>query len=156
MKLKDSLFSRRQFLNGLIGSWMGALVASLVYPVVKFVFPPYREPDEVLLPLSDFEDMAPNSVRPFAWGTKLGLLRREDSGKFIAFVGVCTHLDCNVTYLPDQRKFFCACHEGWYDENGINIGGPPPRPLRRLTLEVEEENLKVRKEPPPEASGGRG
>jgi len=51
-----------------------------------------------------------------------------------------------VTYLPDQKKFFCACHDGWYDENGTNIGGPPPRPLRRLSVTVEGENILIKKE----------
>jgi Rieske Fe-S protein len=60
-------------------------------------------------------------------------------------VGVCTHLDCNVTYLPDQRKFFCACHDGWYDEDGIQIAGPPPTPLRKLEVYIEGEELIIRK-----------
>lgn len=148
MKLKHSLFTRRQFLDGMIGGWLGALLASFLYPIVKFIFPPYREPDEVILAFSEFEDMPPNSVRSFAWGSKLGILKRNDDGTYWAFVGVCTHLDCNVNYLPDQRKFFCACHDGWYDDSGRNIGGPPPKPLRRLTLVVEGDNLIVKKESP--------
>jgi len=128
MKLKHSLFSRRQFLNGLLGGWLGALAASFLYPMVKFIFPPYREPDKVVLSFSDYQDMEPNSVRNFSWGTKPGLIKKNDNGTYFAFVAVCTHLDCNVVYLTEQRKFFCACHEGWYDENGLNIGGPPPRP----------------------------
>lgn len=150
MKLKHSLFTRRQFLDGLIGGWLGALLVSFLYPIVKFIFPPYREPDEVILAFSEFKDMPPNSVKKFAWGSKVGILKRNDDGTYWAFVGVCTHLDCNVTYLPDQRKFFCACHDGWYDDSGRNIGGPPPKPLRRLTLVIEEENLIVRKESPGE------
>lgn len=146
MKLKHSLFSRRQFLNSLLGGWIGALFASIVIPVVRFVFPPYREPDEVVLPFSDYKDLPPNSVKLFSWGNKPGLLKRNDDGTFMAFVGVCTHLDCNVTYLPDQRKFFCACHDGWYDEFGKNIGGPPPAPLRQLFISIEGEDLIIRKE----------
>lgn len=148
MKLKHSLFSRRQFLNGIIGGWLGAFLASLVYPIVKFIFPPYKEPDEVILPFADFQDMPPNSVKRFAWGSKLGLVKKNDDETHIAFVGVCTHLDCNVSYLDDQRKFFCACHDGWYDENGINIGGPPPKPLRQLTLIITGEDLIIKKESP--------
>ncbi len=146
MKLKHSLFTRRQFLNGLLGGWFAALLGSFLYPVIKFVFPPYREPDKVILPFSDFEDMAPNSVRNFLWGSKPGLLKMTDKGTLQAFVGVCTHLDCNVTYLAEQRKFFCACHEGWYDENGLNIGGPPPRPLRQLIAVIEGEDLIIKRE----------
>jgi len=87
-----------------------------------------------------------NTVKNFAWGSKPGLLKKNDDGSYTAFVAVCTHLDCNVNYLSDQRKFFCACHDGWYDENGINIGGPPPRPLRRLNISIEGEDLIIKRE----------
>jgi cytochrome b6-f complex iron-sulfur subunit len=146
MKLKYSLFTRRQFLNGLLGGWFGALAASLFVPVLKFVFPPAREPDQVILPFSDFETMEPNTVKSFAWGNKPGLLKKNDDGSYTAFVAVCTHLDCNVTYLPDQRKFYCACHDGWYDGNGTNIGGPPPRPLRQLNISIEGDDLIIKRE----------
>lgn len=146
MKLKHSLFTRRQFLSGLLGGWFGALAASLLVPVLKFVFPPAREPDQVILPFSDFETMEPNTVKNFAWGSKPGLLKKNDDGSYTAFVAVCTHLDCNVTYMPDQRKFFCACHDGWYDEDGTNIGGPPPRPLRQLYISIEGEELVIKRE----------
>ena len=146
MRIKHSLFTRRQFLNGLLGGWLGALAASLLYPALKFVFPPAREPDLVTLPFLDFKDMKPNTVKNFPWGSKPGLIKKNDDGSYTAFVGVCTHLDCNVTYLPDQRKFFCACHDGWYDQDGIHIGGPPPSPLRRLNLSIEGEDLVIRRE----------
>ncbi len=146
MKIKNSLFSRRQFLNGLIGGWVGAMLASLVYPVVRFVFPPYKEPDEVFLLYADYKNISPNSSKIFPWGSKPGILKKNDDGSLMAFVGVCTHLDCNVSYMAEQRKFFCACHDGWYDEFGSNIGGPPPKPLRRLFVSVEGEELIIRKE----------
>jgi len=146
MRLKHSLFTRRQFLNGLLGGSLGAGLASLLYPVVKFIFPPYKEPDKVVLPFSDFREMTPNSVKNFLWGSKPGLLKRNNDGKYTAFVGVCTHLDCNVSYMPERRMFFCACHDGWYDESGVNIGGPPPRPLRKLIVVVEEENIVIKRE----------
>ncbi|MCD6193728.1 MAG: plastoquinol--plastocyanin reductase [Candidatus Aminicenantes bacterium] len=145
MKLKDSLFTRRKFLNTLIGGWLTALGATIIQPVIKFIFPPYREPEEVILPAADYELPGPNSFKTFPWGSKPGILKRNDDGSLTAFVAVCTHLDCNVTYLPEQRKFYCACHDGWYDENGINIAGPPPRPLRRLDVIVEGEKIIIRR-----------
>ncbi len=145
MKLKHSFFTRRQFLNGLLGGWAGAFLASFLYPALKFCFPPTREPDQVVLPFSDFEDMEPGSVRNFSWGTKPGMLKKRTDGSYQAFVAVCTHLDCNIAYLPDKKKFFCACHDGWYDENGVNIGGPPPNPLRQLTVNSEGEELIITK-----------
>ncbi|MBP1767724.1 MAG: putative Plastoquinol--plastocyanin reductase [Candidatus Aminicenantes bacterium] len=146
MKLKHSLFTRRQFLNGLLGGWLGGLAAIILYPVLKFVFPPEREPEQVLLPLVDYGSLEEGAIKNFAWGSKPGMLKKTAGGELIAFVGVCTHLDCNVAYLPEQKKFFCACHDGWYDENGINIGGPPPKPLRRLVVTSEGENLVVKPE----------
>lgn len=146
MRLQHSLFTRRQFLNGLLGGWLGALTASFLYPLLRFVFPPEKEPDQVILPLAEFSGLRANEVEPFAWGRKPGLLKKTEDGSLLAFVAVCTHLDCNVTYLVDQRKFFCACHEGWYDENGINIGGPPPKPLRRLVVAEDGENLIIKRE----------
>ena len=145
MKLEHSLFTRRLFLNGLVGGWLSALGAALLYPALRFLFPPAREVDQVVLPTKDFADLPRNTVRSFAWGSKPGLLKRNDDGSLSAFVAVCTHLDCNVKYLAEQKKFFCACHEGWYDESGANIAGPPPRPLRRLEVSEEGESLIVRR-----------
>jgi nitrite reductase/ring-hydroxylating ferredoxin subunit len=146
MKLKHSLFTRRQFLNGLLGGWLGGLAALFLYPVLRFVFPPEREPEQVLLPLTDYGSLEPGAIKNFAWGSKPGMVKKTAGGELIAFVSVCTHLDCNVAYLPEQKKFFCACHEGWYDENGINISGPPPKPLRRLAVTSEAENLVIKPE----------
>lgn len=146
MRLKYSLFSRRTFLNGLLGGWLAALFGSFFYPVIKLLFPPTPEPDRVILPLVDYAGIEEGSVRTFAWGSKPGILKKSTGGEMVAFVGVCTHLDCNVTYLPEQKKFYCACHEGWYDEDGVNVGGPPPRPLRRLSVVIDGENLVVKKE----------
>ena len=146
MKLKYSLFTRRQFLNGLFGGWIAAFLGSLIYPVVRFIFPPSMEPDEVFLPLTGYADMAANTTRNFAWGSKPGILRKNEDGSFSAFIGVCTHLDCTITYLPEKKSFFCACHDGWYDENGKNIGGPPPRPLDILHVRIHEDKIIITRE----------
>lgn len=146
MKLPASLYTRRTFLNGLIGGSLATLLAAFIRPFVKYVVPPTPEPDLVSLPLADYQDLAPHAVKGFAWGNKPGLLKRAESGDFVAFVGVCTHLDCNVTYVAEERRFFCACHEGWYDEEGVNVAGPPPSPLRRLAVSIEGDALIVKKE----------
>ena len=145
MKLPASLYSRRAFLNGLIGGWLAALGSAFISPLLKFIVPPTREPDQVTVPLADYKDMAPHTVKGFAWGNKPGLLQRTEAGEFVAFVGVCTHLDCNVSFVAEQRRFYCACHEGWYDENGLNVAGPPPAPLRRLSVSVEGDTLIVKR-----------
>lgn len=146
MKLNHSLFTRRQFLNTIIGGFSTVFFVSFLYPIIKFIFPPYKEPDKIILPFSDFSFLLPNSIGKFSWGNKPGILKKSEEGSFQAFVAVCTHLDCNVTYIPSKKKFYCACHEGWYDENGRNIKGPPPRPLRRLVVNIEGDDLIIKKE----------
>jgi Rieske Fe-S protein len=147
MKLKDSVITRRAFLLTLAGGWASAFFASLAYPIVRFVVPPYKEPDEVRLLLADLGDLAGDLVKQFAWGSKPAfLVKRGDA--WLAFLGVCTHLDCNVTWRDADRKFHCACHDGWFDENGVNIAGPPPTPLRRLSAAVEGAEVVIRKAVP--------
>jgi len=146
MRLPHSLFSRRVFLNGLLGGGLAAFAATFIGPFVRYVFPPYKEPDEVKLPAADYAGLPPDEAKTFAWGNKPGLIKRAADGTLVAFVAVCTHLDCNVTWRPGERKFYCACHQGWYDENGTNIAGPPPSPLRRLALTQEGDALVVKKQ----------
>ena len=60
-------------------------MVSFLYPVMKFIFPPTKEPDQVILHFSDFKDMKPNSVKVFSWGNKPGLVKRL-SVEFITWV----------------------------------------------------------------------
>lgn len=145
MKLKYSLFSRRKFLNTLLGGGMLALFSSFIYPIVKFIFPPSQELDKIVLKYADYKDMTPYIARVFAFGTKPGILVKKEN-YYQAFIAVCTHLDCTVTFLPEKKMFYCACHDGWYDENGVNVAGPPPFPLRQLIVEIEGEDMIIHKE----------
>ena len=99
----------------------------------------------MILNPTDFVALAPNTAANFAWGTRLGLLIKESGGNLRAFKGVCTHLDCNVTWMPDLLKFFCACHKGWYDQNGVNIEGPPPKPLEEFVVTTKGSDLIISK-----------
>lgn len=142
MKLDYSLVTRRTFLNTLFGGWALAFCSGSVYAALKFAFPTLgKEPDFVVLDAKSFSGMPPNSVKPFAWGGKLGLIFRNAGGETFALKGVCTHMECNVTYKPDERKFYCPCHKGWFDETGKNIAGPPPKPLEFFEMKKEGEKL---------------
>ena len=50
-------------------------------------------------------------------------------------------MECNVAYRPAEKKFYCACHKGWFDDTGKNIAGPPPKPLE--VFEVMEKGEKM-------------
>ena len=136
-----SLVARRTFLAR-VGAVLGVgFVAQVLGPVVRFVFPGnVREPDSVEFTdeqLAELNGLAPGDCMRFAWGGVPGLLLRARDGGLRAFRGVCTHADCNVAWRSANQDFFCACHEGVYDENGVNVSGPPPRPLATLHIETE-------------------
>ena len=62
----------------------------------------------------------------------------------IALLSTCTHLGCTVQWKPVDQKFKCPCHGGMYDPQGQVTAGPPPRPLQRLEVKIEEGVLFVR------------
>lgn len=144
MKLDYSLITRRTFLNTLLGGWLAAFLAGNLYAFFRFVFPTLgKEPDFVVLNPEDFLNIAPNSTKPFAWGGKLGLFYKKSDNTMYALKGVCSHMECNVVYKPEEKRFYCPCHKGWFDENGRNIAGPPPKPLEFFEHRLEAGKLLV-------------
>ncbi len=58
---------------------------------------------------------------------------------------MCTHLGCTVQYRPDLMQIWCACHNGHYNLNGVNVSGPPPRPLTPYAVNVLGNQIVVSK-----------
>ena len=70
------------------------------------------------------------------------LLVRLTDGEFVAFNQKCTHLSCAVIPRPDERSFFCPCHEGRFDlRTGEPTAGPPRRPLTRIVLDFRGREI---------------
>jgi Rieske Fe-S protein len=137
--------TRRKFLNWLLGTGFGALVASIVYPVGRYLVPPATEEAEtrsVTLPMRP-EEVAPDSGQIFKFGNDPGILIRTPGGELRAFSAICTHLSCIVQYRADFDHIWCACHNGHYDLHGRNIKGPPPRPLEAYDVTVAGEEIIV-------------
>jgi len=143
MRLKESLLSRRALLSGLICGSLGSLASYIFYPVVRFLF--YKKqlplPEAVTVPLSEVDKIVPNTAVYFKYGRLPGILLKTESGELRAFSAKCTHLDCNVQYMKDAKKFYCACHDGFFDDKGVNIAGPPPRPLPAFEVGTERDRL---------------
>ena len=67
------------------------------------------------------------------------LLIRPAEQVLVAFDQQCTHLSCAVTPQVEARTLHCPCHHGHFDlVTGRPVGGPPRRPLPRITLEVRD------------------
>jgi len=137
---------RRHFINILLGGGLLGWLASVVYPVVKFLIPPkVTEPTVQSVKAGPPSDLAPNSGRIVKFGRQPVILIRTDEGDLRAFSAVCTHLSCIVQYRPDLKQIWCACHNGHYDLRGRNVSGPPPRPLAPFGVHVVNDEIVVSK-----------
>ena len=64
--------------------------------------------------------------------------RDATTKNLIAMAGECTHLSCPVKLIRDKAgpPLACPCHGGRFSATGEVLDGPPPRPLRRIDLEL--------------------
>ncbi|MBX3297921.1 MAG: Rieske (2Fe-2S) protein [Acidobacteria bacterium] len=140
--------SRRSFL------WMGAgaigavYIGAIGYPVYRYLATPAERAAQaaaVTQTTLDGADKLPvNTALMFKFGTKPAMLIRHADGTFSAFNAVCTHLGCTVAYDTAAAKITCACHGGEYDPtSGSNLAGPPPKPLTRFNVEVQDGRVTV-------------
>jgi len=134
--------SRRQILNWLLGLTSGSLLATLLYPVIKYITPP-EEVDEAAsaIAVAKVVDFTANSGKVVRFGNRPAMVVRLPSGEFRAFSATCTHLECVVQYRPDREAIWCACHNGTFDLSGRNVAGPPPRPLEAYEVAVRGEDI---------------
>ena len=56
----------------------------------------------------------------------------------------CTHMGCEVTWEEQRSRYRCPCHDGEFDAQGLPVGGPPKRPLRRLEALVQGDAVVLR------------
>ncbi len=118
-----------------------------LYPVLRYLVPPVSGESATTGVTLDVgpQDVPPNTGQIFRFGNRPGILIRTPSGELRAFSAVCTHLGCTVQYRPDLNHIWCACHNGHFDLNGVNIAGPPPRPLEGYAVNVRGDRIVVGK-----------
>jgi len=144
MKIKQSILSRRQFLN----SWIlgtGTIAGStIIHTIFSALLPQSKdeEPSEISLS-TEYTQINPNTARPFFFGRTPSLLINSECGELIALQAICTHFECAVHYDPMLKKLVCPCHQGFFDIHGNNLSGPPPRPLLRYQIRRVDNGLVI-------------
>ena len=154
--------TRRRFLErlSLVAGGVGALI--LTVPVAGFILAPFfMRTKEVWRSVGkvdsfkigetkavDYEDTSPLpwagvTARSAAW------LRRVNADTFIAFSINCTHLGCPVRWLAEANLFMCPCHGGVYYNDGTVAAGPPPAPLPRYQVRVQNGDVQILTAPIP-------
>lgn len=153
---------RRKFLarvSVLLGGLGGALIG---VPVLGFLLAPLFEPVgkrwRAVGGIGDFQkgntvEVKFEDASPVAWsgvtGQTAAWLRCEPDGGFTAFAVNCTHLGCPVRWLASAELFMCPCHGGVYYKDGSVAAGPPPRPLVRYPVRVQNGTVEILASPTP-------
>jgi menaquinol-cytochrome c reductase iron-sulfur subunit len=57
------------------------------------------------------------------------------------FSNICTHMQCPVRWDDNLALFLCPCHGGLYDLSGVNVGGPPPKPLPQWVHRISSSGV---------------
>lgn len=130
--------------GGLIGAGLSALLGAFA------LRPPARDDDQWVA-AGTVDDLIPNVpvARVVSRAAQDGWYRQRsrstvfvvwDGGKRVhALSGTCTHLGCQVRWDADSTRFRCPCHGGAFDAEGNVVDGPPPRPLDRVEVRLQDE-----------------
>lgn len=138
--------SRKKFIDYVLSGSLIGWLGTTFYPILAYLKPPkVAEANVNSITAGTTTDFAPNSSAIIKFGRKPVILIRKEDGEFKAFQATCTHLDCIVQYKKDTKQIFCACHNGTYDLNGLNISGPPPHPLAEYDVKIVRDEIIVSK-----------
>lgn len=145
-KTLDEIIERRKFLDIIFKFSLFAWISAVLYPVFKYLIPPaVQEVSVNSITVGVIQDFPINSSKIIRFGRKPIIVIRKKNGDFRALAATCTHLDCNVQYKSDTEQIWCACHNGFYNIEGKNISGPPPKPLAQYQVNISEDKIVVSK-----------
>lgn len=118
----------------LLGASVAGWLASVVYPIVRYLKPlPQTGPTgPVRLTREEISKLEQNHFVIVPVSGQRVIVLESPARELLAFSAVCTHEGCTVTYEPRQSILWCPCHDGRFDLNGRVLSGPPPRPLPRF------------------------
>lgn len=157
---ETGMLSRRTALVAGLGAAFGALAGAGVARVTGILGPASPQPAHVTLAtLPGFIDPRPGrwfDAGPLASYTE-GQAIRFQAGAVGAFLvrqgdtvhalsSICTHLPCELEWMPANHQLLCRCHNLSFDTNGSSIDGPdgyPLPPLPRLQVRVVDGHVQV-------------
>jgi cytochrome b6-f complex iron-sulfur subunit len=133
--------TRRSFLDYLLGASSVVWLASVLYPVLRYLKPLPRAGSVGPTRLTR-EEMAKLEKAHFVIVPVSGkrvLVLQNAAQEILAVDAKCTHEGCTVQYLPGESAIWCACHNARFDLDGRVLSGPPPRPLPKYAAERQED-----------------
>lgn len=134
----DNYVTRREFTKFLVLVSGATCVGNGYFVLRKFESAQETFPS---VEVAKVDDLANGQVKLFRYPSEdePALLIRLQNGEFVAYKQRCTHLSCPVHYAAGDNKLVCPCHHGEFDAaTGTVLAGPPPRPLPRIKLRIED------------------
>lgn len=133
---------RRKFLVVMVAAVGGVLAAASGWSLLKFLSPSSGQAggEGVSVPRSAVKT---GGAHLFQFRGKPAVVLQPQPGEYVALSAVCTHLGCVVQWQEGKGEFLCPCHGGRFNAAGTVLGGPPPRPLERLALKLDGDQLRI-------------
>ena len=152
MTRNTSNLKRRSFLKKVVQvcSAIGFVASMVLYWL--YVFPKQRGKRKIVYVYACATDDLPDrGVKHFFVDyplhgrtvTKKIFIVNTHTADLFALSGVCTHLGCLVRWDRRARRFQCPCHQGQYNLSGEVVAGPPPAPLQRMMLKIDNDRVLV-------------
>ena len=129
---------------------VGGAYATLAVMAGRFLYPPGRRKSAwQFVETTDRLKMGESLFFTAPTGAKIVIARQregDDADAFIALSSICPHLGCAVHWEPQNSRFFCPCHNGAFDAEGVATEGPPAaasQVLERFPLKVAKGRLMI-------------
>ena len=148
--------SRRKFLSYIVGGIGGAIGAVIATPLVGyFLSPAWKKSAPLLTPIARTTDIPVGQPTFVTYehrvrdGWYISTLSKgswivsKDGTEFTAFDPRCTHLNCPYFWDKEKKVFLCPCHDGVFDIDGNVLSGPPPRPLDKLKVTIDNGTILI-------------
>lgn len=136
------VITRRRFLTALFAAATTMGLAAFLAPLARYAYPVLRGQVFEKQKIAAISQITAEGLRFDYMDTPSMVIRMSD-GTYGAYSLVCTHLGCIVKWEVKNQDFYCPCHAGKFDENGVNISGPPPKPLTKYRLSIEGNDIYV-------------
>ncbi len=95
----------------------------------------------------DRQEVVKTFVQKDGWYRATRTLRvvvgKSSPSDFTVLSTICTHVGCGVTWKPEEKIFFCPCHDGEFNADGTVKKGPPTKPLAKLDWRVNEQTKQL-------------
>ncbi|MBI2846151.1 MAG: Rieske 2Fe-2S domain-containing protein [Chloroflexi bacterium] len=143
---ETGIFSRREFLRW--GFWAATALATAEIggAMLVFFWPKLKAGafgGEVNIGTLDeiLGQLPVNAVPLYFRDARFYLSHIEDG--LLAMYRKCPHLGCVVPWNFEEDQFHCPCHSSLYNRKGEVLGGPAPRPLDLMAIEIRGSEIWV-------------